>query len=439
MPHKFAWNLLPMPLTDLGRRALPLSEFNFDFGGQAAPGGRNPSMMAGTARRGFALGAASMLLSGCGFLANSGPRTQEVVDRANQRIGGVDSPDAPRLDYTLVNLDPNVVAALGDSERPSGFSAAFTEVPTTPGVLGPGDIIGVTIFEVQAGGLFIPPEAGSRPGNFVALPPQQIDRNGLISVPFIGQVRAAGRTPAQIEEVISRRLARRALEPQAVVSIVERRSAHIAVLGDVNQSQRFPLDPGGERLLGAIARAVGPRFPAYETVVAIQRDGRREQALLSDVLMDPRQNVALRSGDTVTLTREPRYFVAIGAVGQSASITQLNRRFTFDDQRLFLTEAVARAGGLQDDRANPSSVFVFRNERPEILQRLGLSPTAAAVPIVYRADFAEPATIFLAQQTPLRHGDTIFVSNAPATEVEKLLRVILPIAQSSSAFNTLGR
>jgi polysaccharide export outer membrane protein len=428
-----------MPLSDLGRRALPVSEFNLNVGSQTAPGSSGASVMERATRRGVAFGAASLLLSGCGFLANSGPRTTEVVQRANQRIGGADSPDAPRLDYTLVNLDPNVVAALGESERPSGFSSAFTAVPASAGVLGPGDIIGVTIFEVQSGGLFIPPEAGARPGNFVVLPQQQIDRNGFISVPFIGQVRAAGRTPAQIQDVISRRLARRALEPQAVVSIIERRSAHIAVLGDVYQSQRFPLDPGGERLLGAIARAVGPRFPAYETMVGIQRDGRREQALLSDILQDPRQNVALRSGDTVTLTREPRYFVAIGAVGQSASITQLNRRFTFDDKQLFLTEAVARAGGLQDDRANPSSVFVFRNERPEILRRLGFSGAAAALPVVYRADFAEPATIFLAQQTPLRNGDTIFVSNAPATEVEKLLRVILPIAQSSSAFNTLGR
>jgi polysaccharide export outer membrane protein len=306
-------------------------------------------------------------------------------------------------------------------------------------MLGPGDILGVTIFEVQAGGLFIPSEPGARPGNFVTLPTQQIDRAGNISIPFVGQIRAAGRTPGQIEEIIGRRLARRALEPQAVVSVIERRSAHIAVVGDVNQSLRFPLEPGGERLLGAIARAVGPKFPAYETMVAVQRSRVREQALLSDIFLDPSQNIELRSGDTITLTREPRYFVAIGAVGQSASITQLNRRFTFDDRRLSLTEAIARAGGLQDDRANPSSVFLFRNERSETLRRLGLPETASYLPTVYRADFSDPATIFLAQRTPLRHEDTIFVSNAPATEVEKLLRIILPIAQSSANFNTLGR
>src|SRR5215813_8438479 len=61
-------------------------------------------------------------------------------------------------------------------------------------------IVGVTLFEASTGGLFIPAEAGVRPGNFITIPPQAVDVNGNISIPYGGAIRArgsyAGRTPA---------------------------------------------------------------------------------------------------------------------------------------------------------------------------------------------------------------------------------------------------
>ena len=385
-------------------------------------------------RRAFLLLPLALALPGCGFISNSGPRSNAVMAGASQQSGDAGTPNVPREAYSMITLSPAVVARLARDARPSQFGANLLGLLPQATPLGMGDIVGVTIFEAQAGGLFIPAEPGARPGNFITLPAQQIDGSGTISVPFAGAIRAAGRTPAQIERTIIQRLAQRALEPQVVVSLQERRAAHVSVVGDVNQSLRFPLDPGGERLLGALARAMGPKFPTYETVLTLQRGGVSDQAILSDILSDPALNIELRSGDTVLVTREPRYFVALGAVGQTASITQLNRRITFDDRRLSLTEAIARAGGLQDDRANPSSVFLYRMENAQALRAAGIAVAPAAgetVPTIYRADFADPSMFFLAQRFPMRHEDTIFVSNAPATDLEKFLRLLLPLAQSA--------
>ncbi|WP_246791535.1 polysaccharide biosynthesis/export family protein [Bradyrhizobium commune] len=58
-------------------------------------------------------------------------------------------------------------------------------------------MVAVTIFESTAGGLFIPAEAGTRSGNFVSLPNQNVDSAGNISVPYAGAVKAAGRTPSR--------------------------------------------------------------------------------------------------------------------------------------------------------------------------------------------------------------------------------------------------
>jgi protein involved in polysaccharide export with SLBB domain len=68
--------------------------------------------------------------------------------------------------------------------------------------LGIGDVVSITIFEAAAGGLFIPSDAGARPGNFVTLPNQIVDSKGNITVPYAGSIRAAGRTPSEIQQAI---------------------------------------------------------------------------------------------------------------------------------------------------------------------------------------------------------------------------------------------
>ena len=61
-----------------------------------------------------------------------------------------------------------------------------------------GDVVSVTIFEAEAGGLFVPSEAG----NFVMLPEQTVDSNGNITVPYVGAIRAAARTPSEVQQAI---------------------------------------------------------------------------------------------------------------------------------------------------------------------------------------------------------------------------------------------
>ncbi len=375
------------------------------------------------------------------FIPASGPRLVDVQAGARSRSGNPGPIESPSLGYTLITLDPANVARLAAEPTGRRFSDLSSNAGATDVRIGIGDIIGTTIFEAQRGGLYLPAEPGARPGNFVQLPAQQVNREGTITVPFGGTVRAVGLTPAQLERTIAERISSRALEPQVIVTIQERRSNAVSVTGDVTTSVRFGMDPGGERLLSAIARAGGPRFPAHETMVTLQRGAVSERTLLADVLFDPRQNVQLRQGDSIIITREPRHFLALGAVGQSASITQLNRRFPFEDRRLSLADAVARAGGLQDDRANPEAVFLFRYENAETLRRMGLEPPAGApveVPTVYRADFTNPTTLFLTQQFPMRDNDLIFVSNSPFTDYQKFIAIILPFTQAGAQARAIG-
>jgi polysaccharide export outer membrane protein len=363
------------------------------------------------------------------------------MDGARHHTGDPGPADHPKLAYSLVTLDPENVAVLANEPSTAGFNAGIAAVPMADVRIGVGDIVSATIFEAQAGGLFIPAEPGRSQGNFVQLPAQQINADGTFTVPFGGAIRAVGLTPVQLEHAISASISHRALEPQVIVAVQDRRSSQVNVTGDVNSSVHFGIDPGGARLLGAIARSGGPRFPTYESMVTLQRGGHSEHALLADVLEDPRQNIELQAGDDVVITHQPRYFLALGAIGQNSSITQLNRRFPFEDSQLSLEDAIARAGDLADSLANPAAVFLFRFEHSAVLRQLGLPIPADAppeLPVVYRADFQNPSTLFLASKFPMRGDDIIFVSNAPQTDFQKFLAIVLPIAQSGANFRAFN-
>src|SRR6185437_14771477 len=114
---------------------------------------------------------------------------------------------------------PEVADALNKYE-PAVLAGAFTDRRPPPAIkFGIGDTVSVTVFEAAAGGLFIPIEAGVRPGNFVTLPDQAVDNDGNISVPYAGTIPAAGRTNVEIQNDIVARIRNRAIEPQVVVAL----------------------------------------------------------------------------------------------------------------------------------------------------------------------------------------------------------------------------
>ena len=151
-----------------------------------------------------AIGSA-ILCAGCGsqLLPDSGPnRTYRQVRHHVERAGVAG----------LVKLSPDVVNIL-EEYGPLTLSANFGDNRPPPEIkLGIGDIVSVSIFEAAAGGLFIPGEASVRPGNFVALPNQPIDSHGNIFVPYAGQIPAAGKTPAQVDQEIVDRIKNRAID-----------------------------------------------------------------------------------------------------------------------------------------------------------------------------------------------------------------------------------
>jgi polysaccharide biosynthesis/export protein len=376
----------------------------------------------GDVGRSAAVLALVMSLMGCAsFIPQDAPDALSVFSHA----AIVTEPSAP-LPYAVMPINAYVLRATNSITDMSGTSFAHLRGGNYRDVtIGVGDIVAVTVFEAQAGGLFIPREAGVRSGNFVDIPRQQVDQSGNIAIPYAGSITVAGLTPRAVSNIIRERLKDRAIDPQAVVSVVEQRGNQISVLGEVNAPLRFPIDPGGIRLMGAIARAGGPKYPGYEIKITLKRKGRTYEQSMSSVVHRPKEDILLAPGDVVYLSREPRVFMAFGSTPSPGSIGGTNnRRFTFENDEMTLAEALAKAGGLDPIRANSKAFFVYRFEPKPLLQRIGIDvsrfPTQDA-PAVYKFDISKPDGMFLADKFKMRDHDLLVAAESPSIEFIKLM------------------
>ena len=358
-----------------------------------------------------------VLLGACSIVPTSGPQSSDV------RGGQSDSGGLP---YAFVKITPKVIDVL-QSKAPK-FYTAFTDRRGPHEIrFGIGDIINITLFEAKSGGLFIPPEAGVRPGNFITLPPQAVDSKGNIFVPYAGSLRAKGRTVAELQAAIVDSLKNRALEPQAIVSLADERASSVSVFGDGVGSLRFPLSQSGDRVLDAIARA-GLKDRGFDLWVMLERQGHRQTVPFGALIYDPANNIYLRPQDTIYIYKEPETFLAFGATGRQG-------QFPFDDWRISLAEATAKAGGLNDIQADPGSVFVYRGESREVAELLGVDTSTFSgpvVPIIYNLDLRDPAGYFLATKFNLHNKDVIYTANAASVDSSKFLNFLRTIMATAN-------
>jgi len=354
---------------------------------------------------------APLVLGGCGFIPMAGPASIEVQGQ-----------NGTTLPFAVVKLDSAAAQALERFE-PNVLAGVFADSRPPASIrFGVGDVISVTIFEASAGGLYIPIEAGVRPGNFVNLPDQSVDNDGNISVPYAGSIRAAGRTNVQIQADILNRIKTRAIDPQVVVTSSQQRSSLVSVFGEVRTPVRFPMPSSGaqDRITDAITRAGGISGQGWETWVVLERNGKRATVPFANLVYWPSNNIFVQPGDRIYLYREPMKFLAFGATGQQGE-------FNFDAWRINLAQAVAKASGLLDSQADPGSIFLYRREPREVAQQLGVDCskyTGDLIPIVFRVSFQDPAGYFVATKVQMRPFDVMYVANAPQVDITKVLNFI---------------
>lgn len=343
-----------------------------------------------------------LALGGCAGLPSSAPTASQVVGPAKAD------------NIAVIDITP---------ATPSGLAARQKELPawtipdgaSTAGVILPGDVLTISVFEVGYS-LFGTSDGGagegrSGKGSTRTFPPFRVPETGVIDFPYAGQIPIAGLTPMAAAGRIERGLRGKSQFPQVVAAFEPGPGHTIMIDGEVARPGRVPLSEAGERLLDVVALAGGSKARPADTVVKLTRSGELSMARLDEIGATDRRNVVLTPGDHVELSKEVRSITVLGAARSVAEIA-------FDRSELTLDQALARAGGLNDDKADPTGVFIFRIERREE------GGAWAEKPVIYRLSLLDPAGYFAAQRFQMRERDVMLVANARTNNIKKFIEMV---------------
>ncbi len=343
----------------------------------------------------FGLG---LSVAACQVLPGDGPWMNDASSRTTEA-----------LPFDVIDLTPTTVVAYRPpvtSERPSSTSNLSAGAKIS---VAPGDVLRVRIFEPYEGSIF---PTIQKPG--ADLGPQRVTDEGTIEVPFAGVVQVAGLDLPQIERRIASQLGNRAQEPQVIVEFVADRTHTVMVSGDVKNPGRLSTLEGIRSVVDAINRSGGLASIGQNGALASQFQvtlRRRGEVILtaqySDLLNGG--DVGIQKGDEIVVRPNSQVYTVLGAVVKAGNVEMVKPNLT-------LLEALGQVGGLSDERANKTGVFVFR------MGDLQSNPTARAR--VFRLDLQQPVSIFVAQQFGMHVRDVVYVTNAPLYEYNKVLTAI---------------
>ncbi|MCV2877127.1 polysaccharide biosynthesis/export family protein [Rhodobacteraceae bacterium XHP0102] len=354
------------------------------------------------------------MLAGC--LPRSGPTRGQIFAGSVQRQG----------DAFVVEVNSRVTRATSVTEA-LGFPSEFTHAGlTNADIIQPGDTIALTVYENVEDGLL-----AGQAGN-ATIQEIQVDGTGNIFVPYAGRIRAAGNTPDQLREILTRNLDEQTPDPQVIVRREAGDGSTVSVAGAIGSQGVFPIERPNRTLSGMLAVAGGVTGDPDISRVTLLRGPQRGTIWFKDLYENPELDIALRAGDRILVEEDSRSFTSLGATGQQT-------RVNFESQTISAIEAIATVGGLNSNLADPTGVFVLRNE-PETIARnvLGRSDLTGTQRMIYVLDLTAPTGMFEARDFVIRDGDTILVTEAPFAQWSKVLGVVTGTLSTAGAITNLA-
>jgi polysaccharide biosynthesis/export protein len=386
-----------------------------------------------------------LALAGCSMLPAAAPTVSQMEKESASN----------ESDILLFKADSAVLGVLA-KVREAGMSGMIRRDGYRPDAqIHSGDVIAIDVFETGGPNLFGAPQGAyattsngnipSAPARASTIPPQLVEANGVVKVPFVGAVSVAGLSPFQAAQRIEKLLSDKALQPQVVVTVVSTNTHLANVGGDVNKTGPVPLTLRGERLLDVINEAGGSRDNEFDTDIRLIRGRAEGLVSMTALVASPAQNnILVQPSDQVVVERNPKTFTVMGEAQRGA-------QYPLDQPTLTLDEALARAGGAMEQFGDLSGVYVFRFEPAEIARALlrsepaALDPDSPAKiapeaitgprPVMYRFDLTSADGYFRAKAMRIRNKDLILISGSQGAQLLKLLTLI---RGATGAVNDIG-
>ena len=348
------------------------------------------------------LAAATVLLAGCGAAPG-------------MRMPAAQAPENAFPAVETVSITADLLAGQQPGTVDALAAVAALRTPPKPYVLGPGDVLNITVWDYPqlniatagtgAAGTGAPPAApGTMQDGYT------VAADGTLQFAFVGTLKVAGLTPAEARWALVKRLGQYIKDPQVVVRVQTYRSQRVYLDGAVTQKGPQPIDDIPMSLAEALARAGGLLPTGDASNLMVVRGDKRMAVNLPRLVeqgVSPTQ-LFLANGDLVRVA--PRDESKVFVMGEVNGPRALEMR----DGRLSLNDALGEVGGLNPQSAAARQVFVVR------------PAGAGGKPQVFHLDAKSPVALAYAEGFALRPKDVVFVDSSQLVRWNRVISLVLP-------------